>query len=182
MRTTRPFDHGLGRRSASSGRKTIRELSLSESWIAFTVGSLNGARSRLQNLDKLAGSTKSFAVRSSVTNIYISSRDTGLTPTLTLWPIHIAPGRCPRAAAGRRATRTDRCIAGGGVRENRRTRLRTQSVGADDEIIFCLGTVDEMDPNPVGRVLELAEGRPEAHLRLRGPRRLRRESRPEQGA
>ena len=50
---------------------------------------MKGAISAAAVVRKRAGSMRSFFGRSSVTNMYISSRDTGLTPTLTLWPSHI---------------------------------------------------------------------------------------------
>ena len=65
----------------------MRESSLSESRIALTTGSLNGTSSAFSVSTNRLGSSRSFVGRSSVTNMYISSGDTGLTPTFTLSPI-----------------------------------------------------------------------------------------------
>ena len=78
----------------------MREPSLSESRIAFTSGSLNGTRSA-SAFDDLLGSSRSFVGRSSVTNMYISPADTGLTPTFTLSPIQ---NRVRTISAGRGMT------------------------------------------------------------------------------
>ncbi len=57
--------------------------------MALTMGAAKGAIIAFSKVRKLPGSMKSFVGRSSVTNMYISSRETGLTPTLTLSPSHM---------------------------------------------------------------------------------------------
>ncbi len=68
----------------------MRDLSLSDLRIDLTSGDGKLREQRLQRRREMAGSTWLFSGRSSVTNMYISSLETGLMPTLTLSPIHIA--------------------------------------------------------------------------------------------
>ena len=90
IRTTRSLDQGRGSRSAFERAVDDAGTGRSERLQSPSRQDAEGSEQHLQHLARTGwGRAGRSYGRSSVTNMYISSRDTGLTPTFTLSPIHI---------------------------------------------------------------------------------------------